>query len=43
MTIPVQQSLAGFIAGNAEASFTDAGITQVRFRPDASPGHGIGL
>lgn len=32
MTIPVQQSLAGFIASDAEASFTNAGITQVRFR-----------
>lgn len=32
MTIPVQQSLAGFIASDPEVSFTDAGITQVRFR-----------
>ena len=43
MTIPVQQSLTGFIAGDACLSFTDAGITQVRVRSDASPGHGIGL
>lgn len=32
MTIPVQQSLAGFIATDADVSFTDAGITQVHFR-----------
>jgi len=43
MTIPVQQSLAGFIAGDAYLPFTHAGITQVRFRSDALPGHGIGL
>ncbi|WP_164737290.1 single-stranded DNA-binding protein [Georgenia sp. SYP-B2076] len=32
MTIPVQQSLAGFIASDADVSFTDAGTVQVRFR-----------
>lgn len=32
MTIPVQQSLAGFIASGADVPFTDAGITQVGFR-----------
>ena len=32
MTIPVQQSLAGFIASDADVSFTDAGITRVHFR-----------
>lgn len=32
MAIPVQQSLAGFIASAADVSFTDAGIAQVRFR-----------
>lgn len=32
MAIPVQQSLAGFIASDADVSFTDAGITAVRFR-----------
>lgn len=32
MTSPVQQSLAGFIAGDADLSSTDANITQVRFR-----------
>lgn len=32
MTIPVQQSLAGFIASDADISFTDAGITRVHFR-----------
>lgn len=32
MTIPVQQSLAGFIASDADVSFTGAGITRVHFR-----------
>ncbi len=32
MTIPVQQSLAGFIASDADVSFTDAGTTRVHFR-----------
>lgn len=32
MTIPVQQSLAGFIASDADVSFTDTGITRVHFR-----------
>jgi single-stranded DNA-binding protein len=32
MAIPVQESLAGFIASDADVSFTDTGITQVHFR-----------
>ncbi|WP_448071041.1 single-stranded DNA-binding protein [Georgenia yuyongxinii] len=32
MTIPVQQSLAGFIVSDADVSFTETGISQVRFR-----------
>lgn len=32
MAIPVQQSLAGFIASDADVSFTDTGITQVHYR-----------
>src|SRR5690625_3225665 len=32
MTIPVPQSLAGFIASDAAVSFTGAGITRVHFR-----------
>lgn len=32
MTIPVQQSLAGFIVSDADVSFTESGTTQVRFR-----------
>lgn len=35
MTIPVQQSLAGFIARDADISFTDTGIIQVHFRVGA--------
>lgn len=32
MSIPVQQSLAGFIASDPDVSFTDAGTTRVHYR-----------
>ncbi len=32
MAIPVQQSLAGFIASDPDVSFTDTGTTQVHYR-----------
>lgn len=32
MVIPVQQSLAGFIASDADVSFSDAGTTRVHYR-----------
>ncbi|MFD6175547.1 MULTISPECIES: single-stranded DNA-binding protein [unclassified Isoptericola] len=32
MSIPVQQSLAGFVASDPDVSFTDAGTTRVHYR-----------